>query len=154
MMSNKQSITSTVTGETYKTPSGNCKTKRAVYLAECRLCKIQYTGKTSNKLQTRISGHRSHVTDFDPEEDDEDLDEKALAEHLLSEHNISDVKTFNESYGFTVLQINPKNLDKCEQMWANRLITLRPFGLNREKPCGVADSILDMSLRASQSQRR
>jgi hypothetical protein len=154
MMSNKKSITSTVTGETYKTPSGNCKTERAVYLAECRLCKMQYTGKTSNKLQTRISGHRSHVANFDPEDDDEDLDEKALAEHLLSEHNINDVKNFNESYGFTVLQINPKNLDKCEQMWANRLITLRPFGLNREKPCGVAESILDMSLRASQSQRR
>ena len=24
-------------------------------------------------------------------------------------------------------------------MWANRLVTIRPFGLNSEKPCGVAD---------------
>ena len=158
MMSNKKTITSTVTGETFRTPPGNCKTTKCIYAAECRLCMIQYTGKTTNRVQKRICGHRSHVTGFIAENDDDedDSDEKALAEHLFSEHGINDVSTFNESFSFTILEVNPKNLQKCEQMWVNRLVTLYPFGLNRDKPCGVSDSILNMSRRASQPlpQRR
>jgi hypothetical protein len=148
LMSNKKSVTSTATGESFRTPSGDCKCSNVVYLAECLLCKQQYTGKTTNKLQKRIAGHRSHVLGFTIAEDDEESDDKALAEHLSSEHHLDTVAAFNLSYSFTILQINPRNLDKSEQKWVSRLVTLRPFGLNREKPCGVADSILNMSQRA------
>ena len=147
-MSDKKSVTSTATGESFKTPSGNCKSSNLVYLAECRLCSQQYTGKTTNRLQKRIAGHRSHVLGYTQEEDDEESDDKALAEHLHSEHQLDTVAAFNLSYSFTILQLNPRNLDKCEQKWVSRLATLHPFGLNREKPCGIADSILNMSQRA------
>ena len=52
------------------------------------------------------------------------------------------------------LKMNPRNLAKCEQKWMNQLVTLHPFGLNREKPCGVADSILNMSQQATDNPQR
>jgi hypothetical protein len=158
LMSNRNSITSTSTGKSYKVPCGTCKTKGLIYLAQCIICQLQYTGKTSNRLQTRISGHRTHVgrcksinseeTEENEEEKNEDTDEKTLAEHLLHDHGLDTVPAFNASYKFSILQINPKNLERCEQLWANKLLTIHPFGLNKEKPCGVAESLLNMSQRA------
>ena len=157
MMSNNKYVTSTATGETYKLPNGTCKSKRLIYLAQCVICQLQYTGKTSNKLQTRIAGHRTHVgkmnmTNSDDQDSDDDSDDMVLAEHLFKVHGFQTVRNFNESYKFSILQLNPKNLERCEQLWANKLCTIRPFGLNKEKPCGVAESLLDMSQR-SLSQR-
>ena len=162
LMSNRKSVTSTATGRSYATPSGDCKSSKLIYLAECVICKLQYTGKTDNRLQKRISGHRSHVEDSEDdssdadEEDDEeeDSDEKALAEHLSTAHGLDSVAGFNASYSFTILQQNPRNLARCEQKWMNQLVTLHPFGLNREKPCGVADSILNMSYQALNNPQR
>ena len=152
MMSKKKSIESTVTGSSYKIPSANCKSKNLVYCAECLLCQKQYTGKTTNKLQQRISGHRSHVN-RPPDElpKPEDTDEATLAEHLNLVHNMDSVELFNLSYSFTVLQLEPRNIDKCEQKWISQLVTLEPYGLNKEKPCGVADSILTMSKKVKSS---
>ena len=156
LMSNNKYVTSTTTGETYKLPNGTCKSKGLIYLAQCVICQLQYTGKTSNKLQTRISGHRTHVgrlkTIPEDKEGEEESDEMVLAEHLFNVHGLNTVRAFNESYKFSILQLNPKNLERCEQMWANKLLTIQPFGLNKEKPCGVAESLLDMSQR-SLSQR-
>ena len=71
-----------------------------------------------------------------------------VEEHLFTEHGLDTVQAFNKSYKFSILQVNPKNLERCEQMWANKLLTIHPFGLNKEKPCGVAESFLNMSQRA------
>ena len=99
LMSKKNSIESTVTGKSYNTPSANCRSKNLIYCAECLLCQKQYTGKTTNKLQKRISGHRSHVKkppDETPKP--EDTDEATLAEHLKLVHNMDSVEMFNISY--------------------------------------------------------
>ena len=53
LMSNNKYVTSTTTGETYKLPNGTCKSKGLIYLAQCVICQLQYTGKTSNKLQRK-----------------------------------------------------------------------------------------------------
>ena len=146
MMSNKSAITSKATGKIFRTPSGSCKTKRLVYAADCLLCQKQYSGQTTNNLRTRINGHRSHMTkEFDPNKDTRHLDEATLAQHLKEVHNLDTVELFNTCYTFSILEVDPQNLDRCEQKWVNNLKTMRPFGLNIEKPCGVVDSLLKLT---------
>ena len=101
------------------------------------MCNIQYTGKSTTKFQSRISNHRSHVGDdcFDP-----NTAEATLAEHLHNDHNLNSVDLFISNYSFTILELGPRNIDFAEIKWANRLMTMRPFGLNKEKPGGVIDS--------------
>ena len=54
------------------------------------LCNKQYTGKSTTKLETRISGHRSHVGEmtFDSETDEATL-----------------VDQFNSNYYLTIIEI-------------------------------------------------
>ena len=62
------------------------------------------------------------------------------------------VELFNAMYSFTIMQIDPQDLDKSEQQWISKLVTMQPYGLNFEKPRGVADSLITMSKKSS-SQR-
>ena len=87
-------------------------------------------------------------------EEDRDTDEAALADHLKDEHAMATVALFNLSYSFTILQIEPGDLDQCEQKWVCQLVTMQPFGLNIEKPRGVADSITTMSQKQSDCSKR
>ena len=147
-MSEKCSITSSMTGKTYATANGNCKSKRLIYAATCRICCKQYTGKTDDQVRSRVCGHRTHVNSARRQEIIDESDIAALADHLRDNHNLVNVDDFNNSYVFTILELDPSNLDKCEQKWVSRLVTMSPFGLNIEKPCGVSDSILAMSTRS------
>ena len=83
---------------------------------------------------------------------DSETDEATLAEHLHDEHNITLVDQFNSNYSFTIIEISPRNLDIAEQKWTNRLVTMRPFGLNKEKPGGVMGSISYMSRKSLDSK--
>ena len=76
---------------------------------------------------------------------EEESDVAALADHLRQEHQLTLTEEFNQNYVFTILKLDPCDLDKCEQEWVSRLVTMRPFGLNIEKPCGVSDSVLTMA---------
>ena len=147
MMSHKASVTSKTTGKTYKTPAGNCKSFRLVYCAQCKLCQKQYVGRTVNKLQTRISGHRTFVNKANVNSTEE-TDEAALAEHLRKDHNIDSIDGFDNIYSFTILEVGPLELAISEQRWVSRLVTMRPFGLNIEKPNGVSDSVKTMSRKS------
>ena len=142
LMSNSNTVTSTVSGKTFKTPTANCKTRMAIYLAECKIkhCKKQYSGKTTIMVRKRVSGHRKQMGNTDITE----TDEATLAEHLKEDHNFDSVTDFNRHYTFTVLEHGPRDLDFAELRWINRMVTMRPFGLNKEKPLGVSDSLLTM----------
>ena len=148
MMSHNKAVTSKTTGRTYKAPAGNCKSSNLVYCAQCKLCLKQYVGKTVTKLQCRISGHRSFVNKTTRCDSSEDSDEAALAEHLHKDHNFDTIDDFNNNYSFSILEIGPFELDMAEQRWVSRLVTMRPFGLNIEKPSGVCDSIKTMSRKS------
>ena len=145
LMSEKCNITSNVSGKTFPTADGNCRSKRLIYSASCRICCKQYVGKTDDKLQSRISGHRGHMKSREVSELEEESDVAALADHLRQEHQLTLTEEFNQNYVFTILKLDPCDLDKCEQEWVSRLVTMRPFGLNIEKPCGVSDSVLTMA---------
>ena len=69
-------------------------------------------------------------------------DEAALSQHMKTEHQLQTVNDFNKCFSFTILELDPKNLDKCEQKWVNTLKTMQPYGLNIEHPCGVVDQLL------------
>ena len=75
---------------------------------------------------------------------DEDDDEATLAEHLKFDHSMDTVELFNLSFLFTILQLSPFNLDESEQKWVSRLTCMKPFGLNKEVPRGVTDSVHTM----------
>lgn len=182
LMSSKCTIVSTATEQEFKTPCADCKSRNIIYCAECRLCKKQYTGKSVNRLQSRISGHRSHMND---ESFDAETDDASLAEHLIVDHffdtpdssvsapssliqedkrvnfnpNSSDPVPsssiqedkrvyFNSNFAFTVLELSPADLDRAEQRWTSKLLTMQPFGLNKVRPCGVMDSVTTMCRRS------
>ena len=117
LMSSSGTVRSSVNSKIYITPSANCKSKNLVYCASCNFCLKQYVGKTKNKLQSRISGHRSHMGDncFD------ESDDAALPEHLKLDHGFHTAELFNLGFNFTVLELGPFNLDESEQRWVSKL---------------------------------
>ena len=58
------------------------------------------------------------------------------------------LSNFNLNYSFTIVELSPRDIDKAEQSWVSRLLTMRPFGLNKEKPGGVTDSVRSMCRRS------
>ena len=71
-------------------------------------------------------------------------DERTLAEHLKEVHHFNSEDCFNRDYIFSILDVSPRDLDHSEQKWVNRLVTLKPFGLNKEKPGDVSSSVSSM----------
>ena len=51
---------------------------------------------------------------------------------------------FNSNFSFNILEISPRDLDIAEQKWVDKLVTVRPFGRNKEKPWGVTNSVSSM----------
>ena len=156
LMSENSFIKSSSTGKIFKTPAGNCQTKRLIYGVECQICHKQYTGKTDNQLRSRIAGHRAQVNKIKPPQNPEDpkeeelKDDSALSDHLKEDHDLQTVELFNKSYKFTILEQDPRDIDKAEQHWISKLVTLAPFGLNRERPLSVSDTMLMMNRAAKQ----
>ena len=158
LMSKNHTITSRVDQKVHNTPEGNCKSKGLIYAAECTKCTKQYVGQTTTELRVRISGHRSWMEKNREEEEEENQsgsfvrkDEGALADHLKQCQHFETGNDFNKGYKFTILMKNPENYNKAEQNWINRLVTMSPYGLNLDKPCGVSATMIDMSMRQKNS---
>ena len=63
MMSKRDFVTDR-NDKKYKTSGGKCNTNNLIYHAECRHCTKGYVGKTTQKLNGRISGHRGSSQNF------------------------------------------------------------------------------------------
>ena len=148
-MANSNKITSNVSRKVFQVPDANCKARCLVYAAECSICHIQYVGQTTTALRQRINGHRSWMNkekDNDAVESQDRFkreDEAVCANHIKISHGCHTASEFNSVYKFTVLTLNPAaGLDKAEQLWISKMVTMAPFGLNIDKPCGVADGLM------------
>ena len=148
-MSNSNKIKSNVSGKTFTVPDANCKARCLIYAAEYSLCNMQYIGQTTTALRQRINGHRSWMNkekDKDVVESEDRFrreDEAVCANHIKTSHGCKTTSEFNSVYKFSVLTLNPAaGLDKAEQLWISKMVTMVPHGLNIDKPCGVADGLM------------
>ena len=86
-----------------------------------------------------INGHRHKFYDVlkhnDTESRDYD-DDQVLGAHLVH-HGMSDKKDFDRNYRLFVLaQCKPTALRPTEQLWIDKLRTMKPFGLNQNYYAG------------------
>ena len=127
-------------GNQIKTARASCKSWNVIYAFQCKICNKLYVGKTSDCLSQRVNGHRSkfyHVLKNSDTITEDCDDEHIVGAHLVHGHNIERRKDFNLSYRLFVLaQVNPTMFDTTEQLWINKLKTLRPFGLNKISSVG------------------
>lgn len=131
-----------VNGRKVTLPSGNCKSKNIVYLAECNLCRDKwYIGRTVQPLNKRINGHRQSFTKLVAkgimnEKLCDSEDTYSLGIHLLQDHGV--VSNFNQHFTFHILEhVSPSQLEKKEHLWIHKLNTLYPYGINRSNPFGL-----------------
>ena len=145
MVSRKDYVTGP-NGKKIRTAASQCNTRCVIYHAACCFCTKCYTGKTTQPLNSRISGHRGKYYDclqYNGDRLDLDVDDDhALGLHLYLQHGLRDPRGFNESYSFTVLErCNPRNLDLKEHLWIQRLKTVKPYGLNSHDPFGFPTTL-------------
>ncbi len=75
LLNKKKGESMTVNGATVRTPNRNfnCKTRNAIYLAQCSLCgdntqaERDYVGQTLQHMHQRINGHRACFAPDDPD---------------------------------------------------------------------------------------
>ena len=123
-----QSFKSSVTQKTYIFHDLNCKSKLLIYLMECRICRIQYIGKSETEFNIRLNNHRKDVNRQNAPRADQHF--------KLPDHN------FNQHARFTLIeQLDNMRIDKDlatlrlkkrKDFWIETLKTLHPYGLNAE----------------------
>ena len=60
-------------------------------------------------------------------------DEQIVGAHLVNDHQLKYRSDFNKSYRIFILALcDPSYLRRTEQLWIDKLKTLRPFGLNQK----------------------
>ena len=125
-MKTTQSFTSFATKSEYKIMQDvNCKTINTVYIINCPVCNLQYTGETNQKFSYRMNGHRSDLTlkPYLP-----------LSKHFVSAgHNLDDF----ERASIQIIECNTKWTTKERQQresyWIQELQTLHPQGINKKE---------------------
>ena len=108
----------------------NCQSTFVIYIIECRICRLQYVGKSETAFNLRLNNHRNHIK--------RGVNSCELSEHFL--HN-SRSHDFSKDVIITIIeQIKRSNmiierkkevLRAREIFWQSRLNTLQPNGLNK-----------------------
>ena len=108
------------TGETYKIfHQLTCKSEAVIYLRQCRICFIQYVGKTETTFNLRSNNHRK--------------DSKKKDAVLASTHFQMSNHIFQRDAKFVLIeQITNIILKNRENFWILNFCTLYPDGLNQE----------------------
>ena len=126
--------------KSYLTAKGDCTSKNLVYHAKCKHCEKVYVGKTTQVLSNRINGHRNKFQECRKKRGKKFKlnDEHLLGMHVLYQHGLESHDAFDKSYVFTILdECSPKDLDKKEHEWIQKLKCVTPYGLNAQDPFGI-----------------
>ena len=124
-----QSFKSSVTQKTYHIFHDlNCKSKLLIYLMECRICRIQYIGKSETEFNIRLNNHRKDVNRQNAQQVDQHF---KLPNHIFNQHArftlIEQLDNMRIDKNLATLR-----LKKREDFWIETLKTLHPYGLNAE----------------------
>ena len=118
-------------GKTRRTAKSKCNSRCVIYHAQYSNCNKIYVGKSTQRLNNRISGHRGKFFECSTYEGDRielDDDDHLLGLHLHHQHGIRERRGFNDSNVFTVLEIcSPRDLDAEEHLWIQRMTAIKPF---------------------------
>ena len=138
MMSKEDCVTG-LNDKKYRTAGGKCNSNNLIYHAKCKYCTKGYVGKTTQKLNGRISGHRGKFTEFLYNDTSQLNDEdNLLGLHLFHKHHQNSDSALDDGYTFTILEkCNPKHLDVKEHVWVQKLKCVAPYGLNSHDPFGI-----------------
>lgn len=108
----------------------NCQSTWVIYIIECKICKLQYVGKSETGFNLRLNNHRNHI-------------KKGVSSCELTEHFLHNTRThnFDNDAIITIIeQIKQNNmaierkkeiLRTREIFWQRTLKTLQPNGLNK-----------------------
>ena len=118
-----------VNGTEVKVPDRfNCKTRNALYIAQCKLCcsteDNTYGGQTNQPAHKRFNGHRACFDLSDPDT----IEKSALAEHSFLEHKEN--FDLNNYKCMIYNRTNPRDLNRHESRLIGSLRT-NVLGLNR-----------------------
>ena len=106
----------------------NCKSKLFIYLMECRICRIQYIGKSETEFNIRLNNHHKDVNRQNAPQADQHF---KLPNHIFSQHArftlIEQLDNIRIDKDLATLR-----LKKREDFWIETLTTLHPYGLNAE----------------------
>ena len=119
---------SNVTGETFKIrPLITCGSDHVTYVLECP-CSLQYVGRTTRQLKTRIKEHLANIKKSFPNH--------SVSRHFASHHGSDPgLCTF---YAIDKITRNwrgthmTRSVSQNEMKWVHRLQTMQPSGLNIE----------------------
>ena len=124
----------------YLTAEGSCISKNLIYHATCKHCQKVYVGKTTQMLSNRINGHRNKFQECRKKSKSKIKfnDDHLLGLHVLYQHGLQSPNAFDEAYDFTILDTcHPKDLDRKEHEWVQKLKCVTPYGLNAQDPFGI-----------------
>ena len=138
-MMSKEDFVTDLDFKKYRTARGKCNSNNLIYHAKCKFCSKGYVGKTTQKLNGRISGHRGKFTEFLYNDTSQLNDEdNLLGLHMFHKHYQNSDTALDDSYTFKILEMcNPKHLDLKEHVWVQKLKCVAPYGLNSHDPFGI-----------------
>ena len=108
----------------------NCQSTFVIYIIECKICKLQYVGKSETAFNLRLNNHRNHI-------------KRGVSSCELTEHFLQNTRShnFDNDVIITIIeQIKRSEMDierkkeiprTREIFWQRRLNTLQPNGLNK-----------------------
>ena len=109
----------------------DCQSAWVIYVIECKICKLQYVGKSETGFNLRLNNHGNHIKSK--------VSSCELTEHFLNNtrtHNFDNdvVITIIEQIKRSDMLIERKKelLRKREMFWQRKLDTLQPNGLNKK----------------------
>ena len=108
----------------------NCQSTWVIYIIECKICKLQYVGKSETGFNLRLNNHRNHIK--------KGVSSCKLTEHFLHNtgtHNFDNdaIITITEQIIQNDMAIERKKEILCteEIFWQRTLKTLQPNGLSK-----------------------